>query len=253
MLYLVLGAAGLLMWWAAWRRHGLLRASTMFLVSGAVVGYADMVAHSLFQLYEYKPGLLPTLTSDGPLGFICAELLFVPGLATGVLLNPRYRTLRVAVLLVLLLLLIEHGFVALQLLAHTGWRLIHSAVTFLIYFWLLGAWLNRLERVGYDGVNRVVVLVAGGTYVTMFWGTLFGFVMGLWGASPEVFGESYQGLILGSILLYFTPHLIVTVAAVGLGWARTPAHYGGLAALKLAWVLALSATGLWRNAYPWVP
>ncbi|MFZ5824300.1 MAG: hypothetical protein ACOY94_08235, partial [Bacillota bacterium] len=42
-------------------------------------------------------------------------------------------------------------------------------------------------------------------------------------------------------------------AAVGLGWARTPAHYGGLAALKLAWVLALSATGLWRNAYPWVP
>lgn len=134
MLYLILGAAGLLMWWAAWRRHGFVRAAIIFLVSGALVGYADMVAHSALQLYEYRPGLLPSLTADGPLGFLLAEMLFVPALATGVLLNPRYRTLQAAL--------------------------------------LLGVWLTRLERVGYDRGNRAVVLVTSATYITMFWGTL---------------------------------------------------------------------------------
>jgi hypothetical protein len=59
------------------------RFAAFFFVASAIVPVADWVAHGWFVLYRHRPGIATDPGIDTTIGFVMAEVLFVPSFSIG--------------------------------------------------------------------------------------------------------------------------------------------------------------------------
>lgn len=250
--YLLLGAAGVAMvvvtaiGWPSPVRVWI------YVVTGGAISVGDLFVTGLFNLYEYKPGLLRG-RPDNYLGVLIAECLFVPAVFSLLSAAPRRLRAWLFALTCVPMVGLELLFYRLQVYEHHGWRFTFTFVLFAVYGLLASFAVTRFEQRGYAFWQRLL-LVGSSVYFAMnLWGLLpFGMLrlvtIHLWLlANPEF------DLTLSSLLLHAIPFTVIGLTGVWTGWIRRPLWAATTVAGLFLWLLLQRRLGIYHSRPPWHP
>lgn len=254
MLYLLLFAAGLGLAAYAWTQGITRTMVACFLLTGAMIGSADLLLQGILQVYDFRPGLLTGMEADSALGLVLADAWFVPILFTVWAPQQPVPSLIVGVVKLAIILGLEVLFVRAGQFLPMGWQLWHSVVAFSGYL-VIGFFGQRLFRAeGYDHpAVRTVVLGAGATYAWHVWALVTDGMLDLWQIRPHLIADASADVVLGCFLFHGVPFIALGLAVVSRGWVRGMAGlamtFGGLT-LSL---YTLRSIGLWEPGTLWNP
>jgi hypothetical protein len=252
-LYLILAAVGAVFFFMNVRR------SAPWLVLGTatfsclVNGFADLIAHGVLNLYLYRPRLHPSLPADDHLGLVLADLIFVPGLFSTLATVEAHRRVRVGLLLALLVVGIDWLFRRMGAIEYTGWQLWYTAFGFSLFAIGISMWTTRLEKHGYRGLFRVVVIATAATQVLEPWANISTVIIGTWAIRPQLFSASLPDQITGMYLLYQVPAVLLISLFVALNWLWRPWGYPLVGVMLWGWLSLLRSLGILQHGVWWHP
>ncbi|HEY3368646.1 MAG TPA: hypothetical protein VGK74_26610 [Symbiobacteriaceae bacterium] len=251
--YLVLAAAGVVIFAVAWRFAVPQVLIGLYLVAGAAVSVGDLIVHAVGNLYMYNPNLLPVQQADGPLGLVLGDYWFVPALCCSLAAVPVRHRSTAAVFITFVFLSIETGFRNTGYFWYSGWRLWYSALLFPLCLVGLLRWLRAFERQRAVGFHRVLLVISAVTYLLLVYDVLTGLVAGLWGFQPHILPWSFQDKLLGMLLFHNLPATVLALPALLLGWARRASFVPAMAGAVALWLYGMRWLGLYRHARSWSP
>lgn len=217
------------------------------------MGLGDMLAHDLLRLYEYHPGLFNTLLADGHFGLLTADLIFVPGLVSILAVVSAHKRLWVALSLAALVVALEAGARATGAFSYHGWRLWFSMIGFPILFAGIAGWTTLLERQGYTGLCRAVVLFAAATQAVEPWANLSTGIIGTWAIRLHLFAGSSPDHVFGMYALYQVPAVLLITLVVARRLSQAVWGYGIVAGGVWLWLSFIESMGILKHAVQWDP
>lgn len=251
--YLLLGAAGLALLAVSWGRRLTPVKVGLFLVSGAIIIFADFLVTGVFVVYQYAPGLLPNQISDARLGVLIAECLFVPALISSVVGSvSRYRVW-VSVSLTIPLFVIEWLFTEAGVFLPDGWSIWHSVLLFPPYLAALAVWADHFEQVGYTRIHRLIVVWMTVDFVWDVAAITTNGILGLFYGGYGLMAEPLQDNVLGNFLVHGLAWMFLGILWVWNGWARSSVLLAGFVCVYGLWLWGWEAAGFLHFAPVWSP
>lgn len=248
--YVWLGASGLLLAGSViFSRKDPVALATFWVASGMIFT-ADYAVLDMFELYHYRPHLLPEIIPDMVLGVYLAELAFVGGFSVWLVyrLSPWAGTIIGTALVVGIELLFRRW----RIFLGYQWQVWHTAVTFPPFFGLVYWFRAAAGRYGLArGWARTFVRLN----LALWWSHFTGMVV-YWILAGLVFRVTWlptfaRNQTLGAMLTvgpWVIAAMLWVMAATGrqrtqrLLWSAA-----GLLLLGQVWV----SLGLWRFRAPW--
>lgn len=250
MLYLVLAATAAGVGILALRRGSAPLFVAALVGMGASIGAADGIVVYLFDLFQFRPGLLVSPGQDSKMGMLLADLIAVPLLFSSTLtLFPRHRVIAGTVL-GLLLGLIEWLFVGLGIFNHGIWSVSYTVGLFLIRFAIALWWVSWFERTGYTRGFRLWITMLTVVYLWYLWLTPISGVLEMWAIRPGWLHDAQADWWLGALFYHSLPFGAAAMPFLWRRWGENRGAWVWLWAAFTAYFAELAATGLWQGWSP---
>ena len=219
----------------------------------ASLGLIDLIICEVLQLYTFRPGLMPDLVRDNLLGAVLADYLFL-SITFGCLmvLFPRHRPLA-GVGLILLLAGVEIVFRRNGWFVYRYWSVWATIVLFVLRFVLAVWWLNRLERIGYSPVFRLLFSMVSSAFFWWFYIALTSGLSKLWEMRLHLLGSPVPDRFLSVYLLHGLTYGGVSMLFLYRRWGDQAWHWWVFGAGWAAYLFILRALGVHRHLAAWSP
>lgn len=252
MLYPMLLALGLFLFFATWRRENAPWTLAALVLTGGAMGFGDTLTAVIVKLYIFKPGMMPG-PYDHYLGMLFADKLFTPFYSASLLSIWFDRPYWWALVAALPPTVIEFIFLRTGVYAWAAW---HSSLTFALFALWFGAamwFLKRLKQEGYTPSHRALVVVGTANWANHLWILVATGLLELHNIRLYWWSDPLTDRIMAALLFVGYPFVVISSLTVWFGTHQRVTGLGALTALSASWLICLRQWGIWRESPGWGP